>query len=136
MPWYGWLVLSLGGFVALVVLGLRVLRLSRRGRRFLALGMRGKLRFGQVLLGDRGVPLLAKVVIVALVGYLALPFDLVPDFIPVAGQLDDALVITIAILVLLAAVPRDRFDAALSAAEAREEARRLAAARRADETRT
>jgi uncharacterized membrane protein YkvA (DUF1232 family) len=29
----------------------------------------------------------------ALVGYLARPFDLIPDFIPVAGRLDDVLVV-------------------------------------------
>lgn len=34
-----------------------------------------------------------KLVLLAAGGYLALPFDLVPDFIPVAGQLDDALVV-------------------------------------------
>ncbi len=32
-------------------------------------------------------------VLAGLVGYLALPFDLVPDFIPIAGQLDDVMVV-------------------------------------------
>jgi uncharacterized membrane protein YkvA (DUF1232 family) len=34
-----------------------------------------------------------KLLLVALSAYLALPFDLVPDFIPVAGQLDDAVIV-------------------------------------------
>jgi uncharacterized membrane protein YkvA (DUF1232 family) len=41
------------------------------------------------------VPLRRKLLLVALVGYLALPFDLVPDFIPVAGQLDDAIIVAL-----------------------------------------
>jgi uncharacterized membrane protein YkvA (DUF1232 family) len=45
------------------------------------------------LLRDRRVPRRRKLLLAGLVGYLALPFDLVPDFIPVAGQLDDALVV-------------------------------------------
>ena len=44
------------------------------------------------LIGDPEVPRGRKLVLVALVAYLLSPIDLVPDFIPVAGQLDDALV--------------------------------------------
>src|SRR5262245_53122004 len=41
------------------------------------------------------VPPRRKVLLLALVGYLALPFDLVPDFIPVAGQLDDVVIVAL-----------------------------------------
>ena len=34
-----------------------------------------------------------RLLVFALLGYLALPFDLVPDFIPVVGYLDDALAV-------------------------------------------
>ena len=45
------------------------------------------------LLGDRRVPRRHKLLLGALVPYLLLPFDLVPDFIPVVGQLDDAILV-------------------------------------------
>ena len=47
------------------------------------------------LLGDPRVPRRKKALLVALAGYLALPFDLVPDFIPVAGQLDDVVIVAL-----------------------------------------
>jgi uncharacterized membrane protein YkvA (DUF1232 family) len=47
------------------------------------------------LLRDPRVPRRHKLLLGALVGYLALPFDLVPDFIPVAGYLDDALLVAL-----------------------------------------
>jgi uncharacterized membrane protein YkvA (DUF1232 family) len=43
------------------------------------------------LLQDPRVPRSRKFALVALAAYLALPIDLVPDFIPVAGQFDDAI---------------------------------------------
>jgi uncharacterized membrane protein YkvA (DUF1232 family) len=42
-----------------------------------------------------------------LAGYLALPFDLVPDFIPVAGQLDDAILVGLVLRSLVRAAGPD-----------------------------
>src|SRR3954453_8508838 len=47
------------------------------------------------LLGDHRLPRRKKLALVVLLGYLALPFDLIPDFVPVAGQLDDALIVAL-----------------------------------------
>jgi uncharacterized membrane protein YkvA (DUF1232 family) len=43
------------------------------------------------LVGDDRVPRRHKLLLAVLAVYLASPIDLVPDFIPVAGQLDDAI---------------------------------------------
>jgi uncharacterized membrane protein YkvA (DUF1232 family) len=49
------------------------------------------------LLADERIPRKRKFVLLALAGYLAMPIDLVPDFIPVAGQLDDVIVAALAL---------------------------------------
>jgi uncharacterized membrane protein YkvA (DUF1232 family) len=45
------------------------------------------------LLRDPRVPRRAKVTLGLVIPYLVMPFDLIPDFIPVVGQLDDALLV-------------------------------------------
>jgi len=59
------------------------------------------------LLRDPRVPRRAKVAIALLVPYLASPFDLIPDFIPVAGQLDDAVLVAVAIAYVARSAGRD-----------------------------
>lgn len=44
------------------------------------------------LLADSRVPRRHKALLAGLLGYLASPLDLIPDFIPVIGQLDDVLI--------------------------------------------
>ena len=56
------------------------------------LPIRSKLRLAKLLLSNERVPWYAKAIIPALVLYLAMPLDIIPDFIPVLGQLDDLLV--------------------------------------------
>ena len=41
------------------------------------------------LMGDADVPVWLKVMPVAAVAYVLMPFDLSPDFVPVLGQMDD-----------------------------------------------
>ena len=53
------------------------------------------------LLTDPRVDWWRKVVLVLVIAYVASPIDLVPDFVPIAGQLDDAILVVVAIRVLL-----------------------------------
>ena len=53
------------------------------------------------LLADPRVPRRRKIVLGALVAYLAMPIDLVPDFIPVAGYLDDAVLVALGLRYVL-----------------------------------
>ncbi|OGK83466.1 MAG: hypothetical protein A2X51_14755 [Candidatus Rokubacteria bacterium GWC2_70_24] len=49
------------------------------------------------LLTDRQVPTAAKVALAAVAVYLASPVDLIPDFIPFLGYLDDALLVAVVV---------------------------------------
>ena len=55
------------------------------------------------LMGDPRVSRHHKLLLGAVLGYLALPFDLVPDFVPIAGQLDDAIVVAVGLRAILRA---------------------------------
>jgi uncharacterized membrane protein YkvA (DUF1232 family) len=52
-------------------------------------------RLSRRLVFDKSVPRGARVRLWLLLGYLAIPFDIVPDFLPVLGYADDAIVVTL-----------------------------------------
>ena len=57
-------------------------------------------RLGRMLLSlaaDRDVPTAAKVVMAAMAVYLVSPIDLVPDFIPFLGYLDDVILAAVVV---------------------------------------
>jgi uncharacterized membrane protein YkvA (DUF1232 family) len=53
------------------------------------------LRLLRRLAGDAGVPRAARLRLWLLLGYLAIPIDLVPDFVPVLGYADDAIIVSL-----------------------------------------
>jgi uncharacterized membrane protein YkvA (DUF1232 family) len=53
------------------------------------------LRLLRRLLADRTLPTGVRVRVALLVAYLAVPFDLVPDVVPVIGYADDAVVVAL-----------------------------------------
>ena len=50
---------------------------------------------------------MAKFLLWLAIGYVLLPFDLIPDFIPVLGQLDDALIVPGLVYLALKMIPQD-----------------------------
>ena len=83
-------------------------------KRIMALPVRVKLTFAWRLFRDPGVPAVAKAVMPGVLVYLASPIDLIPDFIPVLGQLDDLLVLFLGLSVVLALTPRHVIEDVLS----------------------
>ncbi len=60
---------------------------------------------------DPRVPLKSKILIAIAVGYLLSPIDLIPDFIPVIGQLDDILIVPALIVYAVKSIPSEILDA-------------------------
>jgi uncharacterized membrane protein YkvA (DUF1232 family) len=99
----GWLLVAAVSALALYLLFVLVLLVvGRRGdARAVAGFVPDCLVLFKRLLGDERVPRSRKLLLALLVAYLAMPFDLVPDFIPVAGQLDDAIFVLLVLRAVL-----------------------------------
>ena len=63
---------------------------------------------------DPRVPIAAKAVMIATLAYVASPIDLIPDFIPFVGHLDDMILIPIGVMLAVSMLPpglRNEYDA-------------------------
>jgi len=77
------------------------------GLRSFAGRVRGELAFYSRLLSHPRTPRAARVLLRLAVGYLLLPFDLVPDFVPVLGHLDDVVIVPVLVIAATRLVPDD-----------------------------
>ncbi len=89
IPWLLALATALAFYLAAILI---LIVLGRRTEaRALAAFIPDCIALFRGLLADSRVPRSRKFALVLLIAYLALPIDVVPDFIPFAGQLDDAI---------------------------------------------
>ena len=79
---------------------LRLTKLKRRAKRL-------KRQIWAIYLAwkDPATPWLARVIIACTIAYAASPIDLIPDFIPVLGQLDDLIIVPALIALALRLIP-------------------------------
>lgn len=59
---------------------------------------------------DPRVPLPAKIAAAAVAAYALSPIDLIPDFIPVLGYLDDVILVPLGIVLAVSLIPPDVLD--------------------------
>ena len=69
-----------------------------------------ELKVYRLVLKDRRTPKLAKVLLGLALGYAALPFDLIPDFIPVIGHLDDLIIVPGLVFMALKIIPKELME--------------------------
>lgn len=100
-----WTLLAVAVAIAVGVYLVAVLGLALAGRRRHAEAIARFVPDCAVLFGrlarDPRVPRRYKLILAGVAAYLAMPIDLVPDFIPVAGQLDDAIIVSLALRAVL-----------------------------------
>ena len=53
------------------------------------------------------VPIAAKIIIAITIGYALSPIDLIPDFIPILGYLDDLIILPLLIYISLKLIPKE-----------------------------
>lgn len=116
--WWPWGVL----IVALGLYAVAVAALLAAGRREDARALAGFVPDCAVMVArlarDPRVSRVRRALLLCVVAYLALPIDVVPDFLPGVGQLDDAVVLAFALRVLMRGATPEMLRAAWPGPEA------------------
>ncbi len=109
-----WVAIAAGLAVLCIAVGIAAWLIWRRSDeearslvgRVMRLPLRDKARLAYRLARDARIPLPVRAIPPALILYLSMPLDLIPDFIPVLGHVDDLVIVLIGIGLLLRFAPR------------------------------
>jgi len=82
----------------------------RKGLTSIARRFKQELRVYRLVLKDKRTPWLAKVFLGAAVAYALSPIDIIPDFIPILGHLDDVVLVPVLVFVGLKLIRKEVID--------------------------
>lgn len=69
--------------------------------------LRKKLELYRLVLKDPRTPALPKALLWLALAYTLLPFDLIPDFLPVIGHVDDVIIVPLLVVLALKLIPAE-----------------------------
>ncbi|NKE73602.1 YkvA family protein [Candidatus Manganitrophus noduliformans] len=85
--------------------------------KLIGMNLKRELKVYQRMLRHRRTPRTAKLLLALAVGYALLPFDLIPDFIPLIGQIDDVIIVPALLFVALKMIPKEVIEECRMTAE-------------------
>jgi uncharacterized membrane protein YkvA (DUF1232 family) len=97
MTLWQWGLIALAALAVLYTAIVATRGVIRRKARRLAIHAPDCIVLCRRLIDDPRVPARHKLALRGLAGYLALPLDVIPDFVPIIGHLDDAIIVALAI---------------------------------------
>lgn len=83
-------------------MGLRISRFLKNAK-----GLKTRLRVYRLIFRDKRTPLASKLLLGAAIGYTLMPFDIIPDFIPVVGHIDDLIIVPLLLALAMRLIPED-----------------------------
>ncbi|MBI5227833.1 DUF1232 domain-containing protein [Candidatus Micrarchaeota archaeon] len=69
--------------------------------------LKREIKVYRLVLSDKRTPKVPKLLLALAIGYFLMPFDLIPEFIPILGQLDDLIIVPSLIIIALKFIPRE-----------------------------